>query len=226
METHKIDYKKELKEALDVALFKQPVMHTVAADKNKTKFAYIIIIIGAILGIIGQQLLSGIFRPGLLFSVVMGVLQVVMAVVGIYVISFIAKKLFKGQAEHDQFFRVSAYGMIIMWLSLIPQISIITGIWELILLYVILKAIHKLTTGNAVLTIVVAVIVLWIFSAILTPIYARFGAYGVIGNSSLGANVGSLNFGDKGKIDYNGGSMKYTDENGKTVEVNIPNMNQ
>ena len=119
----KPDFKKELMEAKDIALFKQPAMHAVAAEKGKTTFGYYIIIAGALLGFIGQQIFPAFIRPGLVFGLVMAVMQVIMAVIGIYVLSFVAVKFFKGTAQHDQFFRVAAYSMVVMWLGILPQIS-------------------------------------------------------------------------------------------------------
>jgi hypothetical protein len=222
--------KKELKEALDIALFKQPAMHAVALEKGKTTFGYYIIIAGALLGIIGQQIFPAFFRPSITFSIVMGIMQVVMTVVGIYVLSYVAKRFFKGHATHDHFFRVVSYGMIVMWLSILPQISIISSLWSLVLLFVILKAVHKLTTGGAIGTIIVGILVMWIISAVTAPIYAKFGTYGLIndtgiknyGNSMVNpAGSGKIEY-QNGKVEYGNGTMKYTDENGKTIEVQIP----
>ena len=226
---HTSNYKKELKEALDIALFKKPAMHAVAAEKGKTTFGYYIIIAGALLGVIGQQIFPAFFKPGLIFSLVMGIMQVIMAVVGIYVLSYIAKKLFKGHAQHDQFFRVTAYGMIIMWLGLIPQLSIISGIWGLLLVFVILKTVHKLTTGGAVGSILVAIIALWIISYILSPVYGKFGMGSMMNFSGYGNSVrydgSKVNVNGEGEVTFGKDTMKYTNEKGETVEWKIPKVN-
>jgi len=231
-----INYKKELKEAIDIALFKQPAMHAVAAEKGKTTFGYYIIIAGALLGIIGQQIFPSFFRPGLIFSLVMGIMQVVMAVVGIYALSYIAKKFFKGQALHDHFFRVCSYAMIVMWLSIVPQLSIVSGLWGLALLFIILKSVHKLTTGGAVGTLIVGFVVMWAISFLASPLYMKFSTYGVINGvkfNNIGGSAGLNNVPTSGtvqygnsKIEYKGDVMKYTDESGKTIEVNIPKTNE
>ena len=211
------NYKKELKEAMDIALFNQPAMHAVAAEKGKTTFGYYIIITGALLGIIGQQIFPAFFRPGLIFSLVMGIMQVVMAVIGIYALSYIAKKFFNGHAHHDQFFRVASYGMIIMWLSLIPQLSIISGLWGLALLFVILKSVHKLTTGGAVGTMIIGFVIILVISRITSPLYTKFSTYGVINGIKFTDSANPLAGGDK--------TIKFTNENGETMEVNLPKMN-
>lgn len=223
----------EIKEAWQVALLKQPAMHKVAEDKNKNIFGYYIIIAGAILSFLGQQIFPAFFRPGLVYGILMAIMQVVMAVVGIYVVSYIAKKIFKGHAMHDQFFRVAAYAMIVMWIGLIPQLSFVGGIWSLVLLYVILKNVHKLTTGGAIGTILVSIVVFMVISALLSPLYIKFGSYGMMGGmkwgnygNTINLNSGKIDLGTKGSVEYGKNTYKYTDETGKTIEVNLPNMPQ
>jgi len=219
----------EIKEAWQIALFKHPAMHKVAEDKSKTIFGYYIIIAGAILSFLGQQIFSAWFRPSLTYGILMAVMQVVMAVIGIYVISFIAKKLFKGQAMHDQFFRVTAYGMVIMWVSIVPQLSIVGGIWGLILLYMILVNVHKLTSGGAIGTILVAIVVSMVISALLTPLYLRFGSYGIMGGvkindatKTIDLSGSKVDMGEAGKVEFGTETMKITNEKGEVVEIKIP----
>ncbi|MBU1017691.1 hypothetical protein KKA33_01545 [Patescibacteria group bacterium] len=232
-----MDYKAELKNALHIALLKKNVMHHIAGDKSKTKFGYYVIIAAAIFGIIGQQLFMSFFRPSLTFSLLNGVIQIVSVVIGIYVLSFIAKSIFKGQAKHDAFFRVMAYGMIVTWLAILPQIAIISGIWGLVLVFVILTTIHKLTAGGAIGTILVAVIAMLVVSMILTPLYALLG-FGAMGGGSFnlnGGKTGTMDFNrgggfqmnvpgeDGGTVQWGEGGMKVTTPEGEVMEINIPN---
>ena len=208
---------------------------------------YYVIIAAAVLGLIGQQLFLTWFKPSLEMSVVSAVVQVIATILGIYVLSFVAKSIFKGKAEHDQFFRVAAYGTIVTWLSIIPQISILAALWGLVLTFVLLTTIHKLGTGEAVGTIVIAVILMFVLSLILAPIYAALGfsAFGgslKAGNNSwLGGKAfdyniegdeGSIQFGDGkmrvdtkdggGTVDFSNGKMKIQTDEGETVEFEIP----
>jgi len=229
----------EIKEAWQIALFKHPAMHKVAEDKSKTIFGYYIIIAGAILSIIGQQLFMNFFRPGLIFSLVMGIMQVVMTVIGIYALSYIAKKFFKGQALHDHFFRVAAYGSIVSWIMLFPPTYPLVMIWGVALLFIILKSVHKLGTAEAVITIIIGAVVIIVISRITSPLYTKFSTYGVIngikfngleGSAALNnenniPTSGTVQYGNS-KIEYKGDVMRYTDETGKTIEVNIPKTNE
>lgn len=172
---HYINWRKEIKEAFDIALLKTSAMHSISQDKQKTRLGYYIIIIGGILGFIGNQLspVFSIFRPSLLYGVYMAIAQIIGVILGIYVISFIAKTFFKGSGNHDEFFRVAAYGMVVMWLSLIPHLSFIAGIWELVIMFMVLKTVHKLTTGGAVGALIVAVVIGMVISGILFPMSSR-----------------------------------------------------
>jgi len=175
----------EFKTALQVILFNEKAMHEVAADKNKTKFGFAIIVVAAILGIIGQQFFMGFFKPTLAVSVVSMVVQLILVIIGIYVISWVAKKIFKGTASHDAFFRVMAYGMILGWASIIPMLGIIAGLWALALLFVILTKVHKVTAGGAIGTIIISLIILAIVSAILSPFTGRYSYKYMMGGRGM-----------------------------------------
>ena len=231
-----MDYKTELKNALHIALLKKNVMHHVAEDKGKTMFGYYVIIAAAVVGIIGQQIFMSFFKPSLTFSLLNGVIQVVSTIIGIYVLSFIAKSIFKGQAKHDAFFRVMAYGMVVMWIGILPQLAFIGGLWGLVLVFVILKAIHKLTTGGAIGTILVGIVVMAVVSMLLAPIYGLMG-FGAMGGGSfnfksVGNNTGTMDLGeggfrmnvpgeDGGDVQWGEGGMRITTPEGEVMEINI-----
>lgn len=234
-----MDYKTELKNALSIALLKKNVMHHVAEDKKKTTFGYYVIIAAAVLGIVGQQLFMSYFKPSLKFSLINGVVQVISVVIGIYVLSFIAKSIFKGYAKHDAFFRVMAYGMIVMWLTVVPMLGIVSGIWGLVLVFVILKTIHKLTTGGAIGTLLVTFVVMIVISMILSPLYGLLGLSGGMGGSfqikGMDGRTGTMDFGRGGfemnvpdedggtvKMETGEGGMKVTGPQGQEIEFNIP----
>jgi hypothetical protein len=218
-------FKKELLSAWQIATFKKHVMHSVAQDKHKTAFGYYIIIAAAIIGAIGQQLFMSWFKPTLMQSLGMTIMQIIMTVIGIYVLSFIAKSIFKGHASHDQFFRVAAYAMIVMWISIIPALSIIGGIWGLILIFVILKVVHKLTTGGAIGTLIIGFVAMMIISAILSPIFAKlgYGGFKYKGGYDLrGGYEMEVPGEDGGTVKVDEGKMRITTPEGEVMEIEIP----
>ncbi len=176
----------ELKTALDVALLKKSAMHGVAGDKGKTKMALGILIAGVVLGMLGMRFfLSSFVTISILSTLGNALYQLIMLIIGIYVLSVIAKSIFKGAAKHDEFFRVFAYGMIVMWLSIIPALAIVYAIWGLVIVFVVLKVVHKLTTGGAIGTIIVSILAMFVISLILSPILGVIGIGGVKGKFEL-----------------------------------------
>ena len=234
------DPKKILKAALDIALLKKDAMHHVASDKNMTRCAYVIIAASALLLMIGQLTLGvkipflGVMRPSLMAALGQAIISVISAVAGLYLVSFVAKSIFKGSAHHDAFFRVAAFGMIVGFLRLIPALSIISAIWGIVIFFVVLKEVHKLTTGGVIGTFFVSLIAGFILSLVLAPIYAMLGlGFGAGGSGSYNMNGNFMkgnpaNFGidipgeDGGSVKFDGSSMKITGEDGETIEINIP----
>lgn len=224
------------KEALNIALLKKDVMHKVASDKNATKPAYFIIIAAGLLGMLGQLIFGvkvpffGTIRPSIGAALGGAVMQIIGAVIGLYVVSFIAKSIFKGSAQHSEFFRVGAFGMIVMWLGILPQISIISAIWGLVLIFVILKTIHKLTTGGTIGTLIVAMIAGFIISLVLSPLYALLGMGGMGsyngGGSALDKGFRGFEINvpgeDSASVKFSEGGMKVTGPDGEVMEINIP----
>jgi hypothetical protein len=220
----KEDMISEVKTAFNVAIFKKDVMAHVAADVNKTKFGYYIIAVGAILTFLGGQFFSVLFRPSILGGLIGAIVQAVMTVVGIYAVSYVATKFFKGAATHDQFFRVAAYGMILGWASLIPAVGMIVGIWGLAVYFVVLQTVHKLTVGGTIGTILVTLVAYWIVMMIIamTGLSGMAGGFG--GGSSFGSK--SFNFGNSKKgasFDFSNGGMKINTPDG-SIDFNIPNI--
>jgi O-antigen/teichoic acid export membrane protein len=192
----------EIKTAMQIALLKHQDMHSVAGNKAKTANAYYIIIIAAFLGFAGKQLFMGFFRPEIGMAVGVAVIQILMTIACIYVLSFIAKSIFKGSAKHDEFFRVMGYAFIVNWITIVPMFGFISAIWGLILIYVILKVVHKLTTGGALGTIIVGIIVMAVISTLISPVFSGFG------------------YGHESK---SGGAFDYMNKNGFKMDVKTLN---
>jgi hypothetical protein len=236
----------ELKTALRIVLLKHADIQAVAADKSKNKFAYGIIIAGALLTFISQKLFFGSLIS-LGYGLLSSLIQIVVMIAGIYIISFLAKKLFKGQANHDEFFRVAAYASILSWViilmpvawwlfglitgsGLIGLVSFVLGVWSFVILFVTLRVVHKLTQGGA--AGIIAIILIAGF------IIGRFGGLGYRAGGSYKFNTGD----GKGVVDYTnkgfemkvngedgGGTVKMdngkitvTGPDGKVIEMNVP----
>lgn len=173
----------EAKTAIQIALLNEKVMHQVATDKNKNNYAYGIIVAAAILGGLGLKFFSHFFVPSWSYVLSMTVYQAIASVVMIYVLSAVAKNFFKGQAHHDAFFRVMAFGMIVTWLSIFPKLWIVYLVWGCVVAFVALKTIHKLTSGGAAGAIAVSVLAMIVVSMILSSVLGTLG----LGNFGYGS---------------------------------------
>jgi len=229
----------EAKTAFNVALLKHNVMHSVASDKKKTTFALGILVVAALASGLGLKFFGGFFSPSWLMVLSMAIYQVISAIIGIYVLSVVAKSIFKGQAKHDAFFRVMAFGMIVTWLSIFPPLSIIGGIWALVVVFVALKVVHKLTTGGAIGALLVSIVAMALVMMILSPVMAMLGMGGMYSGGvqfNKGGNMMDFYKDDSFEMDIDTedgeGSVKMEDgkmiiegPDGEKMEISIPNYN-
>lgn len=206
-----INWRKEIKDAWDIALLKKPAMHHIGQDKHKTIFGYYIIIIGGILGLIGSQIYPMMFQPTLKMGLHLTIVQILSIIFAIYTSSYIAKTFFKGHGKHDEFFRISAYGMIVLWIGLVPHLSFIGGIWGLVIMFMVLKTVHKLSTGSTIGTLIITVIAIAIISQVLSPLMPKVNVSGV------------MKYNGSDYINMQNGKMKITTKDGE-IEYTIPNI--
>jgi len=229
---NKVNLLSDIKEAINVALFKEKAMHNVAEDKNKNISALLVLAVAALASAIGNQMFGGFFAPSLSTSLVMIIYQVVLSVIGIFVLSLIAKVIFKGSAKHDSFFRVMAFGMIISWITIVPMLGIISALWGLVLVFVILKTVHKLTTGGVIGTILVSIVVFMLLSLILAPIMVIFGIRGYGASFNKKVNLEDvykkgfeMNFEDEdgaGSFEMEDGNVTIKGPDGEVMKISIP----
>lgn len=230
----KENFMPDVKGAVDIALFRKQAMHHAASNTKGNMCALIILVISAILSTVGFQIFSP-YAPTLGMALGMIVYQVVFMIIGIYVLSVISVKIFKGHAKHDAFFRVIAFGMIVTWLNFFPPLEVITGLWGIALIFVILKEVHKLTTGGAIGTMLVSLIALVLIGIILSPFFSRLGVYDY--NHTVRFDGGMMRMGGygddfemnfrtedgEGTMEMEGGVMKIEGPDGEMMEIEIPN---
>jgi hypothetical protein len=147
-----------------------------------------VVIAAAILTGIGG-LLGGIFRfdlGGALLGLIIGtVLTVVGYYIWTYVVQFVGKTMFGGQATAQQLQRTLgyAYGPIAIGglLSFIPclggLISLVFSIWSLACGFFAVRETHKLSDGQTIVTVVVGWLVVFIVSSLV---------FGILGVGALG----------------------------------------
>jgi hypothetical protein len=104
--------------------------------------------------------------------------------------------------------------------GIISIITLVLGVWSLALMFTLLKSVHKLTSGNAALTI----IILLIAGAIVGKLFG-FG-YQPRSDYKFDPNNGyKFNYKDEqggGSVKLDNGKMTITTEDGKQMQIDVP----
>jgi len=234
MDINKKEIIKEIQDAWKIARLDHATYGRVAKDHKKTNYVYYIIVIGSILGVIGEQVFGqGWFQPTLKMSVGMGIVRIITTIIGIYFLSIIGEKLFGGKAKKEEVFRVLGYGTIVMWLGIIPQLGFIGGIWLIVITLSILKHLHKLSIGGIVGSIIVSLFGMGLVLMILNPIFEKFGlmpnydsAFDKNTDSYFNMDGRGMNFDFRGEdgegnVQLKDGKMLIEGEDGDKFEMNF-----
>jgi hypothetical protein len=162
----------------------------VAADERYSQEALMVVIVASVLSGIGG-FLSGIFRADFGGALVGLVLGVVMAVVGYfvwaYVVQFVGRSLFGGQATAPQLLRTLGYAYgptALSVLVFVPcfggLIALAGGIWSLVCGFFAVRETHRLSDGQTIVTVVAGWLLVFVVTAIVSGIFG-LGALGMGG---------------------------------------------
>lgn len=160
----------------------------VAYNERYNQEALMVVIVAAVLTGIGS-FLSGVFTGnfgGALIGLIVGV---ILAVAGYYiwayVVQFVGKTMFQGQATAPQLLRTLgyAYGPTALGvLSFIPcvggLIALIGGIWSLVCGYFAVRETHKLSDGQTIITVLAGWLVVFIITLAVGMVFG-IGALGI-----------------------------------------------
>jgi hypothetical protein len=202
----KVDFKKVSGESLKsgfsdvieiLKLNKSRINAVAGRESEGIGIALVYLIIGAIaapLGsaIIGYYLLGVRITASWTSTLVGAIVAVVVAAVTLYITNLVAIRLFKGKGKFPQFFRVMGYAYllnVVGFLTMIPFLGSLAGIYMLVIAFIALQEIHKLDTTNAILTILVTIGVFLVLGYLLAMFglssgMMGFGSFGSIGPGS------------------------------------------
>lgn len=181
MDFSHLDFAGGFKKFLAIVQLDKKVVEEVATDEKMNAMAAIYLLIGSIASplamfIFGVRLFGVAVRADLVSTLISAVVAVVMALAGFVVITLVANRMFKGQGTFEQIFRVmglvsllnviSVLGFIVGPLAAI--LSFAVAIWSLVVSFNVLKLVFKLDNANAVLTVVVGWIALFVLMSVLT----------------------------------------------------------
>jgi hypothetical protein len=150
-----------------IVTFKAPVYKEVADDPAALTPALIIVIVVAVLvGLIG-----GLIGNTLVFSLVVTVVsQLITWLLGSWLLAFIAKLFFKGNATTSSMLRIMGHTAIFQILGVIPVIGIIGGILQAVANVIGVREANGFDTTKAILTVIIEFVVVLVITGIIVGV--------------------------------------------------------
>ncbi|MBU1992753.1 MAG: YIP1 family protein [Patescibacteria group bacterium] len=180
--------KKDFQTAFRVLILDKHAMEGVSRDSQKTFMALVFLVVPTITNVVLASLTVRHFSS-FHFQALLGGL--VMAIVGIFLASYIAEKGFRGTAHHMGFFRVIGFASLIGWLNMVAYfylllgvsglssiksiVSFVVGIWTLVIFYKALRYVHNLKDGDAVIVIVATIVGMLVVQGLFVKLFGFSG---------------------------------------------------
>ncbi len=95
----------------------------------------------------------------------------IFAFIGAGILHFIAQQFFDGKGSYEGTYRVVAYAGAVNLLSWIPVVGFLAGLYGFYLQIVGLEKVHKITTGQAVVTVLIALAVYIILALLVGGVF-------------------------------------------------------
>jgi hypothetical protein len=160
----------------------------VAYDERYSQEALMVVIVAAVLTGIGN-FLSGVMGGnfgGAFIGLIWGVLWAVAGYyIWAYIVQFVGKSMFNGQATVPQLLRTLGYAYGPMALGVFsfvwcvgPLIAFVGSIWSLVCGFFAVRETHKLSDGQTIITVVIGWLVIFLISLAIGLIFG-IGAVGV-----------------------------------------------
>ena len=174
-----MDLIKSIKQSIEIIRLHNSVIENVAKHKSATNAGILILILGGIIaGLMGNESV-------LLMIFLTPIITLIFSFIGVGVLHGLAK-LFKGKATFMELYRVLTHASIINWLVVFSNIPILnmiipiaTGVWGLVVNFTAIKKLYKLSTGKAVLVMVIPMVAAMILTIIGMSIYLYFNPGGL-----------------------------------------------
>jgi hypothetical protein len=173
---------------MGVLTLKAPIYKQIAEDENATTTAAIIVVVMAIFaGVVGALLLGlvgsslppdQVAQAGTPLGVAIRTIinAIIGWLVGSWVIAFVSKTFFGGKTNTGEMLRVFGYTQIFQVFAIIPCLgTLVALVLSLIGAVIGIREASEFSTGKAVLTGIVAFVVLLIVSAIIGAVLAIAG---------------------------------------------------
>lgn len=166
-----------LGDVLNILKLDKAAMEKVAhRDSEGLGLAIVYFAVGTMVASLGPAIFGvpvpfvGVVHTSFVNALVGGVIVTVLGLVGFFIMNWVATGLFKGSGKFPQFFRVMGYASLVRVVNvftIVPFLSLVTGVLLLVILYRALTGIHKLNATNAVLTILLSAVIGMVVGGIL-----------------------------------------------------------
>jgi len=149
----------------------------VSKDPLATGSAVLIIAISSFAGALGSLLFPVrygpvTYRPTLLEAFGHAIVAIFLVVLVVYLIHIVANNLFKAHGDFVSLFRVVGHGYVIGVLTFFPVLSVVVLLWMLVLIVRILKDVKRLSTENAVISVILAGLTVFVILALFQNLNA------------------------------------------------------
>jgi hypothetical protein len=174
-----VDY---IKDGIELIKLNTSVADKLAKDKAAFGMGVLFFAIAGVASAIGMLNFIGI--------VVMPILEVVGSFIGVGILHLLAM-IFGGKAKFGQYYGVLGIGALISWISVIPIIgvflSMLAGLWMIVMAIVITKTVHQLSTGKAAAVVLIPVAIVMIISFVLAAMFVA-----LLAAAGMGGLMGSI----------------------------------
>ena len=153
-----ISFGEYFKQAIEVVKLNEKAISKAAKDSKATNMAILFYAIGG--------LLAGIASFNLIAVVLAGVMTAGMSFIAVGILHVIAK-IFGGKGQYMELYRPMGLGSVVGWVAAIPLIGWLLSLWNIVVTVTTVKTVHKLTTGKAVLVVLLPIIIIGAIAFIL-----------------------------------------------------------
>lgn len=167
-----------VKEGFEIVKLNAKSMEKVSKDKDATTMAILFFALTGLAMAIGTLNLPGL--------IVLPIMSLVVSFIGVGILHLLAL-LFGGKAKFMEYYKAVGIGQVGMWVHVVPLVGPVIGglisLWYLVVSVKLLKAIHKLSTGKAIVVVLIPVIVAVVLAvilvatmvAVLAPMFGSMG---------------------------------------------------
>jgi hypothetical protein len=170
------DFKQAFWDAFKVIKLDAQAMTAVSKDSSATRMAALFIVVASFLGSLGSMLFPSyayrglvMYRPTFFQVFEQTFAASLMLIFAIFLVHFIAVRLFKARGSFEEFFRVAGYAYIVGILNIYPAFALVSGLWILVVLWKALTVVKRMAREKAVLTLV-AVLFVFCFLYFFNPL--------------------------------------------------------